>query len=160
MIVDLIANLSLYHSVHKAIAWIADYITTHDVSKLPLGKSRLHDGIDLIREDYPSKPAESCQFEAHENYADLQWVLSGTEAIGYANKANTAYTVTQAYQSDKDVEKQSVEQYSTIILHAHQFAIVFPGELHMPKIAVGDSQPIQKAVFKIRLQEEPSWQKS
>jgi biofilm protein TabA len=160
MIVDLMTNLSVYHSVHQAIAWIADYVQTHDVTTLPLGKIALRDGIDLIREDYSSKPAETCQFETHEKYADLQWVLSGTEAIGYANKAKTTYTVTQSYSKEKDVEKQSVEQYSTITLHANQFAIVFPGELHMPKIAVGESQPIQKAVFKIRLQEEPSWQKS
>ncbi|MCK7488592.1 MAG: YhcH/YjgK/YiaL family protein [Bacillus subtilis] len=114
----------------------------------------------MIREDYSSKPADQCQFESHEKYADLQWVLAGTEAIGYKDKSQTAYVVTTPYSPEKDVEKQNVENYDIITLQPNQFALVFPAELHMPKIQTTHAQVIQKAVFKIRLQEEQPWQKS
>lgn len=155
MIVDRLERLSRYGDVLPGMPGILDFLSRTDLRTLPQGKTVVSPGLYVLREDYATKPLPECVFEAHRRYADLQIVLSGTEAFGYRPEDGKGYAVKSAYDPGKDVEKYEVpETFTRVVLEAGMFALALPGDLHMPKLAAGDSSPVEKAVLKIRLSEE------
>jgi len=162
MIVDHLSNLSLYIKVHPLFNIIKEYIREHDLHQLPQGKTEIMGtNLFVLRDTYTSKEESDCFFEGHLLYGDLQLVLSGTESIGYASKKNENYEVTDPYQVHKDIEKYQIKSYTPVILSPGMFAIVFPDDLHMPKLMHQTPSVIEKVVFKFKLsyQGESSWQK-
>ena len=159
MIVDHIDQIRKYIGIEPHLDQIADFMQSGQLDSLVLGRHRINDFIDVIIEEYHTKDASLCQFEGHLHHADLQLVLSGLEGFGYAHKCSHPYTILTPYQTDKDVEKQSVEDYTTIQLTKGMFALVCPFDLHMPKISLGTSTLVKKAIFKIKLTEDSIWQK-
>ena len=155
MIVDRLEHLSRYGSVLPGMEEILVWISRTDLRTLPAGKTAISGGLYVLRENYLTKPLEACVFEAHERYADLQIVLSGTEAFGYRPKDRKGYSVKMPYDPEKDVEKYGVPAlFTRVVLEPGMFALALPTDLHMPKLAVGESVPVEKAVLKIRLSEE------
>lgn len=155
MIVDRLENLSRYGSVLPGMEEILAWLSRTDLRALPPGKTVLSPGLYVLRETYLTKPLEDCVFEAHARYADLQMVLSGTEAFGYRPKDQKGYAVKTPYDPEKDVEKYGVPAaFTRVVLEAGMFSLAFPQDLHMPKLAAGESVPVEKAVLKIRLSEE------
>lgn len=162
MITDHLSNLKLYVQVHPLLKIISEYIREHDLMTLPSGRTEIM-GNDLfvLRETYSSKPETECTFEGHLRYGDVQIVLAGSESIGYHPKNVVNYSVTSPYNDDKDIEKYLIPSYTPVQLHQGMFAIVFPNDLHMPKLMNGQSSLIEKVVFKFNLsyQGGSSWQK-
>lgn len=155
MIVDRLENLSRYQDVLPGMGEILARLSRTDLMALPAGKTVWSPGLYVLRETYLTKPLEDCVFEAHVRYADLQMVLSGTEAFGYRPKDGKGYSVKTPYDPEKDVEKYGMPAvFTRVVLEAGMFALAFPQDLHLPKMAAGESIPVEKAVLKIRLSEE------
>ena len=116
------------------------------MASLPPGRYEL-DGINLyvMSQEYTTKLPEQGKWEAHRRYIDLQYIVSGTERIGYAHLSR----LTQGdYNSEKDFHALSgVGDYIT--LSAGDFMLLFPEDAHMPGMAVGDPVPVKKVVVKI-----------
>ncbi len=152
MIVDKLVNLEQYVHLHPNFKTALEYIKNNDLSQLEVGKYEI-DGkeVYLMREDYEPRPLEKCYFEGHQNYADIQIVLSGFEYMGYHNIQNEGITITDAYNPEKDVEKYQIKNFTKVYLNDQMFAIVLPQDLHMPKLATEKQSFVKKAVFKIKL---------
>lgn len=162
MIVDHLSNLNLYQSIHPMLNIIKEYIKENDLFQLPQGKTEIMgSNLFVLRETYDSKKESECFFEGHMHYGDLQLVLSGTESIGFYSKKNGKFEISAPYLEQKDIEKYNVSSYTQVILSPGMFAIVFPDDLHMPKLMVESSSVIEKIVFKFKLsyQGESPWQK-
>ncbi len=82
-------------------------------------------------QEYETKDIEEGNFEAHDKYIDIQYVLNGDELIGYAPRMflNTA----EEYDASKDkiILKGKEERHR---LTEGMFAIYFPEDGHMPSI--------------------------
>lgn len=152
MIVDKLVNLEQYVHLHPNFKTALEYIKNNDLSQLEVGKYEI-DGkeVYLMREDYEPRPLEKCYFEGHQNYADIQIVLSGFEYMGYHNIQKEGITITDAYNPEKDVEKYQIKNFTKVYLNDQMFAIVLPQDLHMPKLATEKQSFVKKAVFKIKL---------
>lgn len=93
------------------------------------------------------------RLEAHREYADIQVILAGKEAVAWANNADLP--VAEEYKADSDVLFHSVpaSEASRIELAPGRFVIFFPQDGHYGKFAPasGPVTAILKAVAKVKL---------
>ena len=86
--------------------------------------------------------------EAHRKYIDIQYLLSGEEAIGVGAVSD----MTEEVSAKPD---GAVWFYhgplSQIKLGSGSFAVLFPQDAHAPGIAVGAPAPVRKVVVKVLL---------
>lgn len=92
-------------------------------------------------------PENTLKSEFHEQFIDIQVLLSGHEVIATSN------TITQPhpYQACKpDLLFVDDDQLTTrIVLAAGDFAIFYPGEVHRPTCQQEEPTRIKKVVFKV-----------
>jgi biofilm protein TabA len=148
MITDRLTNAHLYLSLGARIQRAFEYLQQTDLRTLPTGRYEL-DGKNLyvMSQEYSSKLPEQGKWEAHRRYIDLQYVVSGTERIGYAHLSRLA-------QGDYIPEKDFLGltgDGSYITLSAGDFMLLFPEDAHMPGMAVGDPVPVKKVVVKVAI---------
>ena len=146
MITDRLSNAHLYHSLGAGIRRAFEYLQQTDLLSLPAGRYEL-DGKNLyvVSQEYTSKLPEQGKWEAHRRYIDLQYIISGTERIGYAHLSRLA-------QGDYNPEKDFLALSGVgdfVTLSAGDFMLLFPEDAHMPGMAVGDPVPVKKVVVKI-----------
>jgi YhcH/YjgK/YiaL family protein len=102
---------------------------------------------------YLPKTAAEGRWEAHRRYIDIQYLVYGSEGIGYSPLEKLK--VTQAYDPEKDIMffSQGPEAGSLLKVETKMFAIFFPADAHMPGLSLGEpaGQPAQvkKIVLKI-----------
>lgn len=126
------------------------YLRETDFSQLESGKY-LIDGDDMFAlvQDPMTQSWEMGNPEFHEKYIDIQYLVSGEEAIGFL-PANPQLTPTINQLTEKDIAFVAQQEKETrLVLTAGMFAIFYPGELHRPCRLVDSSMQIKKVVIKI-----------
>ena len=150
MILDDIRNLFRY-SLPMA-AKIEAYLHTFDLSVLDQ-EEILIDGRQLfVRPSaYLTRPATQADFETHQVYADLQYVLDGVELIQLAS--NETLAPLTEYDSHKDIRFfSSAGQPTDLVVRQGSFVFFYPGEAHRPCCQyMSQSSKVRKLVFKIRM---------
>lgn len=105
----------------------------------------------VMVQGYTTEPRESCRFEAHRRYIDIQLMLAGEEIIEIAPL--DTLEVDTPFEPDRDVGffKTPAAPCTQLVLRPGDFAIFFPEDAHMPKVRVSAPCPLRKAVVKIDL---------
>jgi YhcH/YjgK/YiaL family protein len=146
MIIDQINNAHLYYSVHSKFKRAFDYFDQIDINTIPTGKYEIDgEAMYALVQEYNTKLKEQGVWEAHRRYIDLQYVIQGTEVIGYAN-------INHMQQGEYDAGKDFLPLHGEgdhITVHSGSFVLLLPEDGHMPGMAVGDSAPVKKIVIKI-----------
>jgi len=137
-------RISSLPNLSRAFDWLIqqDFETLED-GKYPI----LGDDVFAIVNRYETK--EEGKWEAHRSYADLQYVASGAELMGYAPLPQMEEI--QAYSESDDYALFDGDG-EFLVFQEGMFAIFLPGDVHMPGIMLEDSAPVCKVVIKIRLQ--------
>lgn len=107
--------------------------------------------LNLRVMEYATRPVDSCVLEAHREFLDIHVVLRGAERIDWFPVS--ALKVKAAYDDGRDVVffDRPVEAPASVTLRPGMFAVMFPGDAHMPQMIVdGEPAPLRKAVVKIR----------
>jgi biofilm protein TabA len=92
-----------------------------------------------------TKEQADARWEAHRRYIDLQYLVRGTERIGYALVERMR---AEPYDEQKDVMWLSGNgDFAT--LTPGLLMMLWPQDAHMPGIAVGSPAPVKKVVVKI-----------
>jgi biofilm protein TabA len=148
MIADLLTNAHLYTALGPRIARGLRFLAETDLAALAPGKYEL-DGkrLFVLVSDYTPKPMAECRWEAHRDYLDLQYVVSGIERMGVAPTSRLAPA---EYQADRDIEWLSGSG-DFLTFGPGQFMILWPGDAHMPGVESGIPGPARKVVVKIKL---------
>ena len=87
-------------------------------------------------------------FEAHRKYADIHYVISGDEGMGYAD-IDSLEPLTE-YNDDQDYQLLHGE-VNSIHLRKGDFCLVFPEDAHIPQMTAGSAKHLKKAVVKFKL---------
>jgi YhcH/YjgK/YiaL family protein len=148
MITDHLNHADRYHAVAPRLARAIEFLTHTDLATLEEGRYEL-DGSDLfvLVQRYTTKTPEQGRWEVHRQYADLQLVVQGRERMGYGSLGRfTGGT----YDADKDIAFPAGTG-DFLELADGEFVVLWPGEVHMPQMAVGDPAPVKKIVVKIRM---------
>lgn len=150
MIFDHISNVERYNV--PFFKDIVSFIEKYNAGDLLLKEAEIK-GRDLfVRPSaYETRKPSEGKFEAHQVYADLQYLVEGEEVMQGA-PADGLVPLTE-YDPDKDCQFFKVEKgISDHIVRAGEFAIFWPGEAHRPCCCVnGTPSRVKKFVFKIRM---------
>lgn len=148
MVVDLLTNSSLYTGLGERIARGLAWAQEQPLAELAPGRHDI-DGqrVFALVSDYDTKPAAEGRWEAHKKYLDLQCLVSGRELIGYTPLASL---VGGQYIPEKDIVWLTGHG-SFITMEPGRFMLLWPGDGHMPGIAVDGPEPVRKVVVKILL---------
>jgi len=149
MIYDRIQNAKLYLGINQRIDTALEFLLNNDLSQAEPGRYELDgDNIYYIVQEYQSKRPEAAKWESHKKYLDIQYVLAGTEQMGYAHIDDME--VIQDALVEKDCLYYAGEG-SMILAKPGTFAIFFPEDVHRPGVMVGESEAIKKVVVKIKV---------
>lgn len=84
MVVDRLENIEKYASLNPLFAQAIEFLKSHDLNALEVGKTELK-GKELLVNVAQTKPKtkEDAKLETHRDFIDIQIPLSGTEIMGY-----------------------------------------------------------------------------
>ena len=98
---------------------------------------------------YATKPRAACRYESHRRYIDLQYCIRGAELIEWHPTSHLR--ASDDYNPTKDVIHYAApaEPDAKMTLSPGSFAIFFPADGHMPKVATALHPRVEKLVIKI-----------
>lgn len=149
MIYDKIDNLEIYAGISEDIRlgleWLRD--VNPDIEK---GVYEFSPRVKAIVSEYTTKEVNENGFEAHRDYIDIQYLISGKEKIcclplEYLKEA-------KAYSKDIDAafyEEANIKCQEMVIGNGY-FAIFFPQDGHMPCLNVETPVDVKKVVVKVK----------
>ncbi len=150
MIYDKIDNLETYAGISDDIClgleWLRD--VNPDIEK---GVYELSPRVKAIVSEYNTKDVNENGYEAHIDYIDIQYIVSGTEKI--CCLPLEILRETKAYSKDIDAafyENTSVKPQEILIGKGY-FAIFFPQDGHMPCLMVDKPADVKKVVVKVKI---------
>jgi len=146
MITDNIANAARYRLLGPRTAHALEFLQAPGLDSLADGRHDLEgDELYALVQRYDTKLPDQGRWEAHRRYADLQFVVSGTERFGHGAMGRFE---AGPYDDKKDVLFLTGSG-DFVTLQSGDFILVWPGEVHMPQMAAGASAPVKKIVIKI-----------
>lgn len=142
------ANANDYLSERFRTAY--DFLSRADLAELPLGRNEI-DGENVYANvlEYDTVPATEKELEAHRDYYDVQFVVSGEELLQYALCDGLA-TVQDYNEQDDFCLLKTPEPVTSIALHAGELAIFAPEDAHKPGCALSKPTHVRKIVVKVR----------
>jgi len=152
MITDKLQNAALYDCLGARFQAAFAYLRDTELASLAPGKYEI-DGENLfvLIQEYETKDISAGKWESHKLYADIQYIISGHEKMGYAEIGLLADCNDQTPAKDMLIFGTD-NGNGTFIRHtAGQFSVFFPRDGHMPNITDGDVCANKKAVVKVRL---------
>jgi len=123
-----------------------------DFSALPAGNYDLH-GRDIYVQviDMTTRTFAETRPEVHRQYIDVQYLVHGREAIGFASETGNNVVAEDLSAARDLVFYSAMENESTIIMTPGSFAVFFPSDVHRPGCAVGEPAAMRKVVVKVRV---------
>jgi len=147
MIIDRLENLAAALHLAPRLRQGLDWLRSRDLLALPEGRHDVDgDRLFALVQEYTTRSAAECRWEAHRQYTDIQYVVSGIECMGYTNIAHT--TQTHPYDPARDVAffEAGVD---FVTVRAGMFAIFAPEDVHAPCAAAGTPGVVRKIVLKV-----------
>jgi biofilm protein TabA len=150
MIIDQLSNAARYCPLHPLFARAFEFLGSPSLAELPPGKhaidgERLH--VSMIQKAGVS-PADAV-LEAHRKYIDIQFVLAGTDNMGWKPAADCRQ-VRKPYSEEEDIVTFFDAPTSWISVGPGSFAIFFPDDAHAP---MASPELLHKAVVKVWLRD-------
>lgn len=125
-----------------------DFLQREDLRALEEGWIELDEGVRVSVQRYESRPAEQLDYETHEKYFDLQYMLEGTEIIGCRTREGLQVKI--PYDEAADITfYEEPELGGELLMQENEFVILTPQDAHKPRCAAGKPMPIRKLVVKI-----------
>jgi YhcH/YjgK/YiaL family protein len=150
MILDSLQNASNYFTVHPSFAKAFEYISKTDLTAIEPGKYEI-EGDQLKATVFDKKgmtvEESTSKFECHNKFIDIQLCIRGVEKMGWKPR-ETCKTEKGPYNEEKDVLFYTDAPDMFFELHAGQFTIFFPNDVHAPMIGDGE---IKKMVIKVKI---------
>ena len=148
MIIDTLANLEFYKGLNEQLYKGLKFLKETDVAALPVGRYEIDgDAVFALVQAYETHLPEECRWEAHYTYTDIQYVVEGSERMGWKTLDGVVKTEDRPeddvyfFESDGD----------HFVLHAGQFAVFTPQDAHRPGLAVDGPAQIKKIVVKVAM---------
>lgn len=139
------------HLYSEAFKTALNFLESNDFENMPAGEVEL-DGrkIYAIIMDKETDVIENRAPEVHEKYIDIQFVVKGTEKIGFARR-EARFVVKSDLLAEKDLllYEHFTENESFVVLTPGDFAVFYPQDVHRPLCVHEEKQTVRKVVVKI-----------
>ena len=149
MIYDKIDNLKTYAAISEDLRLGLEFLRDIDPG-IEKGVHQLSPRVRAIVSEYATKPENEYGYEAHKEYIDIQYLISGEEKI--ASLPLEFLQETKAYNPDIDAAfyKEAAVRPQESVIGNRYFAIYFPQDGHMPGLAVTAPSDVKKVVVKVK----------
>ncbi|NLS91281.1 MAG: DUF386 domain-containing protein [Planctomycetaceae bacterium] len=150
MILDRLENAAIYRPINQRIEAALAYLAKTDFQSLAPGRYELDgDRLYAMVQRYATKPHSAARWEAHRRYLDVQYLVEGTERIGWAPLEKTT-----AVETPYDAEKEVIFYRTSgdlLQLTAGMFAVFAPHDIHAPGLHATPTEPVDvlKVVVKV-----------
>ena len=146
MILDRLSNADLYSGLPARLWQGLQYLRSHNLAELEAGRHDIDgDRLYALVQEYTTRLASECRYEAHRKYFDIQCIAAGAERIGWAPLASMQETIN--YSEEKDVAFYQ-GQGDLFTLSAGMFALFAPHDVHMPCVQAASPSVVRKIVIK------------
>ncbi|MFA7159278.1 MAG: YhcH/YjgK/YiaL family protein [Kiritimatiellia bacterium] len=147
MIFDHIDNAARYESIGAGIAEAFRFLRAPGLETLASGRHEIgKNGLYAMVSEYATRPAEGARWEAHRRYTDIQYISSGSEAIGC--QCVSRLKVVTPYEAEKDALFLEGTG-SRLVLTPGFFAVFFPEDGHQPGLSATRPETVRKIVVKV-----------
>lgn len=148
MIVAPLSEASLYTASSPGLERGFEFLRRSDLAELKDGRHEV-DGdqvFAIIARELGRGKAES-PLEYHRRYLDIQYVVSGTEIIGWQAASRCRHLAAE-FDAERDLGFFRDRPATWCVLQPGDFAIFFPNDAHAPLAGTG---PIHKVVVKVAI---------
>lgn len=151
MIYDRLKNCEKYYVFGENFKKAFEFLKNTDLNSLKEGTYEIlgEDVYANVQNIKPKSPDDK-KWEVHRKYADIQYVISGKEKMGYGILDDFS-KITVPYDSQKDVEFLEGEKFNFIDVSEGDFVIFFQSDVHAPMLQVNNCTEVKKVIVKIRL---------
>ena len=150
MVYDKINNIDLYKGLSEDINLGLEFLrkATPDIEN---GVHQISPSVKAIVSEYETQEVNEYGYEAHREYIDIHYLISGYEKI--CSLPLEYLQETKAYNKENDaafyVENEVKPQ--EMLLGNGYFTILFPKDGHMPQLCVGGPKTVKKVVMKVKI---------
>jgi YhcH/YjgK/YiaL family protein len=149
MIFDQLKNSRLYFHLGDSFEKAFKYLSETDFTNMEPGKYEIDgDNVYALVQTYNTKPMSSGKWEAHKQFADIQYIVSGQEKMGFTSFDKVIPI--DGYNADKDYAIYKGEG-NFLIADEGNLAVFFPTDVHMPSLALHIPKEVKKVVVKVRV---------
>lgn len=132
--------------LNKRVVEGFEFLAKTDFSRLEDGRHVINDYMYVNVETYQTK--EDALFEAHRDYIDIQYIISGEEKIGVTKYSDC--TENTPYDKERDIEFLNGEG-EFYPMKTGDYMILYPTDAHKPSISLNEKATVRKAVVKVRV---------
>lgn len=148
MLIDRLDNAGSLALADEPLAFALNWLKSPETAGLAPGTYELR-GRDLfaIVAEYAPRQPEACRLETHRRYIDVQYMAQGCERMGYAPVGGLKPD--GPYDEGRDLQFHRGHA-DFLLFREAMFAIMLPGDAHMPGVAVaGLPGTVKKIVVKV-----------
>lgn len=146
MIKDSIEYCDQYYSLGSGISKGLKYLSEANFDLLEDGKYVISEDIYVNVQSYTTKV--DADYEAHRDYIDIQYIISGFEKIGVEGYNCCKSKI--SYNKESDIEFLTGNgEY--VELYSREFMILYPSDAHKPSISISVPTKVRKAVVKVHI---------
>ncbi|TWH47847.1 YhcH/YjgK/YiaL family protein [Sporomusa sp. KB1] len=138
--------------LHKILVKGLEYLVKNDLAALPTGKYEI-EGKDIYVaiNEYETQPREARRAEAHADYLDIQYIISGQEMVAYSLLAANNEVLADELAANDVIFYKTVQQETDLAMTEGMYAIFFPWDVHRPNCILNKAASVKKAVVKIKM---------
>lgn len=136
-----------------------EFVANQDLESIELGKHQIA-GLDIedaffVVMEYQTSQKSSVGPECHNNYCDVQFIVSGEEKFGWAELTDsTKESLLKQfdYETERDIcfIAEDTVPLSYIEMKQGEFYLFSPLTVHLPNLTVTEDQLVRKVVIKIK----------
>ena len=149
MILDTLPRADQYAALHRRFAAAFAFLRGSHLASLPDGRHTIagDDLFALVARDR-GRGREQSPLEAHRRYLDIQYVVTGSDLIGYLPLAD-CQRISSPYDLQRDIEFYFDRPTTWLTVNAGMFALFYPHDAHAPLAAEGE---VHKVVVKVAVE--------
>ncbi|BAL01104.1 hypothetical protein OBV_39050 [Oscillibacter valericigenes Sjm18-20] len=149
MIFDFIGNAAFYFCLDPRLKKGLEYLATCDFSAMPDGRYSM-DGDDLFMNitTYNTRSMSESKLEAHREYWDIQYIISGRERVAWLPLQNAV----KSCDADPEHDLFYYEgNHVEVPFPEGCFMVLFKDDVHAPCQHWDETAWVRKAVIKVRV---------
>ena len=149
MILDTLDNAAAYNALNSGFPKAFEFLRRPDLADLPEGNHEIDgDRIYAIVVKAAGRERAVGELEAHRKYIDVQYVLVGTDEMGW-RATSTCSQPQGEYNGEDDYLMYSDPAVAWVATPPGTFAIFCPGDAHIPMIS---PDQLHKVVVKVAVE--------
>ena len=149
IIINKLQHAERYFNMHPAFEKAFAFLRQDGLAELPADRYEIDgDRLLCMISKGPGRSRAEAKLEAHRKYIDIQYVIAGTDEMGWKPTADCKVIDTE-YDEDKDIMFFKDQPDSWTPVPAGSFVIFFPQDAHAPLVSSGE---IHKVVLKIAVE--------